>query len=372
MLPLYGLRKKLGLADRGGRKNWFRRRLSPLERTIAELDVGQAGGEPSGDPELTRRIVEMYRERVADFTGYGNSMWSGINRLAAPLHGLLINGSPPAITRALDQPHTTNLLLGFDNPVAAPWGFVADDRNLLSNEVGPGAAGRIYLALRRLAEALGAVNLANPETGTGTVLSPDEYLGLIEQRLGTNLAFPNFYPREEGLRTAWGIVSFRPLQAIYQAWRLRQLGAQRVVEIGAGLGRTAFYARLLGIPSYTIVDIPLSNVAQAHFLGRALGSDAISLDPDAEGALRILGPSFVTNTTEWFDVVLNVDSLSEMDQAAAAGYVAFARRAAKALLSINREWDGAPRLTELLGDATMARYPYWMRDGYVEELASFT
>ena len=66
MLPLYGLRKKLGLADRGGRKNWFRRRLSPLERTIAELDVGQAGGEPSGDPELTRRIVLPQRRPIAE------------------------------------------------------------------------------------------------------------------------------------------------------------------------------------------------------------------------------------------------------------------------------------------------------------------
>ena len=218
---------------------------------------------------------------------------------------------------------------------------------------------------------MGAVNLANPETATGTALPPDEYLARIEQRIGVALEFPNFYPDEEGIATARGIVSFRPLQAIYQAWRLRQLSARSVIEIGAGLGRTAFYARRFGIERYTIVDIPLSNVAQAHFLGRALGAEAIGLPGEPDRPLRLRGPAFVEATNERFDVVLNVDSLSEMDAGVAARYVRFAETHADAMLSINREWSGAPRAAALLDPASTSRHPYWMRDGYVEELARF-
>lgn len=318
------------------------------------------------------RIIGMYRRATAEFPGYGDSMWSEINKLAASLHTLLMEGSLDETAEALNHPHTTNLFQGFDNPVAAPWGFVAEDRNLLSIEIGPGADARIYIALRRLAEATGAVELSNPETLTGTFLSPDEYLAQLDEKIGVELRFPNFYPGEEGIQTSRGVISFRPLQAIYQAWRLKQLGARKALEIGAGLGRTAFYARSFGIEEYTIIDIPLSRVAQAHFLGRALGDDQIGLDADESRAVRIVGPRFADETNETFDVILNVDSLSEMDYAVASNYLAFARRATPTFLSINREWGGAPRAADMLVGASTTRYPYWMRDGYVEETARFS
>ena len=369
MLPFYELRKRLGLSDWRGRR-WRGTQLrDPLAEAMAGIEAGRALGQPTGDRDLAQRIIRMYAAAVAEFPGHGDSMWREINGLAAPIHELLADGDPAAVARALDNPQTTNLFQGFDNPVAAPYGFTAPDRNLLSIEIGPGAPARIYLALKRLAEAVGAVNLANPETATGTALAPDEYIARIEERIGAALEFPNFYPGEEGLDTARGIVSYRPLQAIYQAWRLRQLGARSVLEIGAGLGRTAFYAHRFGIERYTIVDIPLSSVAQAHFLGRALGPEAIALPGEGDRPIRLRGPRFIESTSDRFDVVLNVDSLSEMDPAVAAGYIDFARRSAASVLSINREWDGAPRAADLLGPATTTRYPYWMRDGYVEELA---
>ena len=366
MLPFYELRKRLGLADWRGRTP---RARDPLAEAIAQLEVGRTKGDRSADRALAQRIIRMYAAAVAEFPGYGDSMWREINRLAAPLHELLLAGDPAAVTQALDNPQTTNLFQGFDNPVAAPYGFTAPDRNLLSIEIGPGAPARIYLALKRLAEAVGAVNLANPETSTGTALTPDEYIARIEQRIGAALEFPNFYPGEEGVVTARGVVSYRPVQAIYQAWRLRQLGARSVLEIGAGLGRTAFYARRFGIERYTIVDIPLSSVAQAHFLSCALGPEAVALPGEDDRPIRLRGPRFFETVGDRFDVVLNVDSLSEMDAAVAARYIAFARRSAASVLSINREWDGAPRAADLLRPATTTRHPYWMREGYVEELA---
>lgn len=369
MLPFYDLRKKLGLADLSGR--FARPQLSPLDLAIGKVATGTTTGEPLGDKELSQRIAQMYRSGVAAFPGYGESMWSAINVQAAAMHQSLMSDDVDAITTALDNPHTTNVFLGFDIPVVAPFRFDGEDRNLLSIEIGPGSKARIYRALKRLAEAVGAVEIANPETLTGSALTPDEYLRLIDEKLGVELKFPNFYPMEPGIQTERGVISFRPFQAIYQAARLKQLGATKVLEIGAGLGRTAYYANLLGIASYTIVDIPMSNVTQAHFLSRALGNEKVGLPGDPERPVRIMGPSFVAGCAESFDVVLNVDSLSEMDQDVAQGYVEFTKRAGKVFVSINREWDGAPRTSSLLGDHRFTRYPYWMRDGYVEEIAVF-
>jgi hypothetical protein len=372
MAALYALRSKVGLADLRHRLGLRHHSPTQIEAAAAREHVGETAGlgDPSG-AALARRIATAYSANAAQFGGYGDSMWEGINRLARPMHDLLDHGAPKALADALDHPHTTNLFLGFDNPVAAPWGFEAEDRNLLSNEVGPDMAQRIYLAVRRLAEATGAVQLSNPETLTGTALPADDYLAAIDRRLGIELDFPNFYPHEKGLVTRRGIVSYRPLQAIYQAHRLKSLGAAKVLEIGAGLGRTAYYAYRMGIHDYTIVDIPMSNVAQTHFLSRALGEDAVSLPGEDRRAIRILGPNFVAETDERFDVVLNVDSLSEMDRDVAAGYLAFARSAADTMVSINREWADSPRIADMAIDVPVLRMPYWMREGYVEEIIRF-
>lgn len=372
MAAFYALRSKIGLTDLRHRLGLRQRLPTPIEAAIAREEAGETVGtrDPSG-AALARRIAAAYATNVAAFAGYGDSMWEGINRLARPLHDLLKQAMPEELAEALDRPHTTNLLLGFDNPVAAPWGFVDEDRNLLSNEIGPDMTARIYLAVRRLAEATGAVQLANPETLTGTALPVDDYLAAIDARLGIELDFPNFYPHEKGLRSRRGIISYRPLQAIYQAFRLKSLGASKVLEIGAGLGRTAYYAHRMGVRDYTIVDIPMSNVAQTHFLSRALGADQVSVTGEDRRAIRVVGPSFVEGCEERFDVVLNVDSLSEMDSAVAGGYVAFARKSASTLVSINREWADQPRIAELVKEAPVLRFPYWMRDGYVEEVVRF-
>ena len=369
MAAFYALRAKFGLTGLRQRFTFRRTPPTPDQIAIARVEAGETEGsaEPS-DPALVSRIANAYATNLADFGGYGDSMWDGINRLARPMHDLLTGGTTEQLGFALDRPHTTNLFLGFDNPVAAPWGFMDEDRNLLSIEVGPDMAERIYRAVRRLAEATGAAQVANPETLTGTALPIDDYLAAIDERLGIELDFPNFYPHEKGIRSQRGIIGYRPLQAIYQAFRVKSLDACKVMEIGAGLGRTAYYAHRMGIRDYTIVDIPLSNVAQTHFLSRALGVGEVSVTGEERRTIRIVGPSFVAATDERFDVVLNVDSLSEMDPGIAASYVAFARKAASNLVSINREWADSPRIADMVKDVPIMRMPYWMRDGYVEEI----
>ena len=145
---------------------------------------------------------------------------------------------------------------------------------------------------------------------------------------GTRVDFPNPYQDEFGIVTSRGISSYRAIHALYQVFRLRQLTdvhGPRILEIGAGLGRTAGYAHRMGLRQYTIVDLPMTNVAQASFLGQTLGPDSITLfgeDPRA-GCVRIMTPEWLRASSETYDVVLNVDSMTEMDRRFAEEYAAF-------------------------------------------------
>jgi len=76
-------------------------------------------------------------------------------------------------------------------------------------------------------------------------VSVNEALIGIEVAIGHVIDFPNPFPSEFGIETRRGIASHRGLQALYQAFRVRQMADEhggKVVEIGAGLGRTAYYA----------------------------------------------------------------------------------------------------------------------------------
>jgi hypothetical protein len=182
-----------------------------------------------------------------------------------------------------------------------------------------------------------------------------------------------------GLITSRGIVSYRALQAIYQAWRITPLAGTKpdvhVLEIGAGLGRTAYYAWRAGIRNYTIVDVPLTAVAQADFLGRTLGPDALTLaGEETGGPIRIYGPDWFQSSTERFDLALNVDSLTEMDLETALDYLRALAHCTRRFVSINHE-QNEWRFADLLHIASVActnlRFPYWMRDGYTEDIVTF-
>jgi hypothetical protein len=203
----------------------------------------------------------------------------------------------------------------------------------------------------------------------------------LSAALGFDIQFPNPFVGEVGIETSRGVASYRAIQALYQSHRLRQemqgIKRQRVIEIGPGMGRTAFYARAAGITDYTTVDLPLGVVSQACFLGAVLGSEGVWLigDPPglASGRIRLLPnvPKYFEN--ERFGVALNVDSMTEMGAKSSAKYARWLATHAELFLSINHEANG-PAIADLarrfFPDSAARRYPYWMRFGYIEEIFS--
>jgi hypothetical protein len=298
---------------------------TPFGRTEALADID--------DRDLVSRIVAPYQASIASSLKPSQSMWELIAEKKGDVHQALAQGQIEKVQRFLRDPGKTDLFYGFENLA----------RSL--NTEGPGLEPhsiKIYQDLLYLAEATGVKQRWNPENAATFPLPPiDKLLALIDEGVGHYVEFPNPFPGEIGLFSSRGIISYRSIQAIYQAWRVYRLVKgnrdARIVEVGAGLGRTAFYAAQFGLHNYTIVDLPLSSVAQGYFLGRTLGPGTIRLYKEQRSGIAILPPPVFLNSDDRYDLVLNTDSLTELEPQTASAYCEAFRDRANIFLSINHE-----------------------------------
>src|SRR3954462_766070 len=91
-----------------------------------------------------------------------------------------------------------------------------------------------------------------------------------------------------------------------------------------------------GVRDETIIDLPFTWVSQAYFLMHMMGEDEVSLHGEADGSsdkIKRLNPDSFLNDSRDYDLIVNVDSLTEMDRATAQRYVD------KIDLSVSRFWS---------------------------------
>ena len=244
-----------------------------------------------------------------------------------------------------------------------------------------------------LAENVGVVRVENPEQGQwGESFNCDIEWVIkgIESQIGVEIVPPQIEGCLFGIWTRAGILSFRDVTAAYAASRMQALTHSSdkvsICEIGAGLGRVAYYCAQLGIKNYDIYDLPLVNVLQGYFLIRAMPDCRITLfgEPgaDARGGIKVLPGSVLARApAKSFDLVLNQDSFPEIDQETVAEYLRQIARSSKAyFLSINHEANtsipgstfshvSVAEMVEKVGGLQRTyRFPCWVRAGYVEEL----
>jgi SAM-dependent methyltransferase len=320
------------------------------------------------DAKLIERTRVAYKLAMSVQAARTSSFWEqSYYELKRDIHEALVDDDPVRARDMLRDPRRSDLLFGFE---------------ILSRTIlhWPGAGLPVYLDLALLAQATGARRLWNPEylgshpEHIETYPDVEALLKTIDDAIGFRVTFPNPFPGEKGLPTSRGVASIRAVQALYQAWLIASLIPSRdgsVLEIGAGTGRTAFYATQLGIMNYTIVDIPMTNVAQANFLGRTLGENRIALygEPADSSRVRILPTTVFFGAQDRFDLVVNVDSLTEMARETALAYCSEMKTRARTILSINHEYNDFT-VRELASEAGLpkgSRHPYWLRRGYVEE-----
>lgn len=333
-------------------------------------DMAMSDPASCDDNDLVRRIIEAYRKAHV-LEGEDDSFWSNyFGGRKLNVHQALMSGEFEAVQRFLREPLTNDLFYGFD--------LLCLDCQAIVASYGSGG---LYDGLLRVAEAVGAISLFYPEASPNSHPAPpdvESILAAIETVLGFLIEFPNPYPSERGLASSRGIASPRAVQALYQAYALASAlegsPSKRVVEIGAGLGRTAYHARAFGVADYTIVDLPMTNVAQAYFLGRTLGADQIALFGENHAAsARIIPSSQFFEERVSYDLAVNVDSMTEMGRHTAERYFVNLATKVPRFLSINHEFNPFS-MREIISShphLKVDRSPYWLRAGYVQEMVEF-
>jgi hypothetical protein len=333
-------------------------------------------GEPGDldDRKLVERIIAAYQRSVADSGDLGGPIWQSIAGKSQNVHDALLAGDINAVTEILRHPAQSNILYGFE--------MVFEDyaRSVRGNPaIGQLQARWAHDNLVRVAETIGAIRTYLPEVDFQERLwDPESLLAAIEQTVGCEVHFPNTIPEEYGVQTSRGVICHRAVQALYQAWRLGQLrrfvGGGKTVEIGAGSGRTAWFASLFGFGDYTIVDLPMTNVAQAYFLGRALGPERVVLHGEADipgPRVRIENPAWFQAAEDRYDIALNNDSMVEIGLEAVESYWRQLAQRAEIFVSMNHEAQSF-RVADLparLGlDVKTLRSFHPVRQGYIEEL----
>jgi len=332
------------------------------------------------DLELCGRIIDAYRVSREGF-GELSSIWSAkVQRHYVSLDRALSSGDARAVDEQLRWMYRRPFLNGISTPVDYEDPGAPRFWSLLT-----------YDALVSLAEAVGAIRAEVPEQGpVGRAFAEgiDDLPARVEAKLGISLDFPR-------VGAAYGILVGDRLilretgRHLHAAVRLREVAETelpqagegvRVVEIGAGFGGVAmWYLRLLGdrAGNYTLVDLPLMNAFQAYFLGAVYGAEALALngEPHAGARIRVVPPQALAAGDVAADLVFNQDSLPEMTEPVARGYLSWiAERVDGAFVSVNQEAGTVGQIVvgelagEIAGLQRVARYPSWTRRGYVEEI----
>jgi len=190
------------------------------------------------DRALVSRVQAAYAAACQTPISRDGGFW--LNEFAAlkqAEHQSLLAGTAGPMLR---DPARSHLFHGFDGLTSGS----ESDHKL--------SAAATYDGLLQLAAATGAGRLHYPEADeAGPLPDVETTLRALDATLGIPVTFPNPFPDECGLVTSRGIATFRCAQSLYQAWRITRLvsarAAPRIVEIGPGLGRTAYYAYQMGL-----------------------------------------------------------------------------------------------------------------------------
>lgn len=243
----------------------------------------------------------------------------------------------------------------------------------------------IKYILNLLAQSIGSSGINNSEGGQITSFfsienkSVDEILNQIQIDIGFNFTFPKFIGGFSGIQTLRGILTPRDCHYLYLAKKVVELCPDRnskILEIGAGMGLLGFYLDNLGYRNFSIVDLPKVNAVQTYFLSFNLPHRKLILTDEVENPfsekynefIKILHyKEFNKASKNSFDLIINIDSLTEMCIEDAQNYLNL--DCSKLFLSINHEGNSY-RVFDIKKKnlKLKSRHLFGVRKGYVEEL----
>ncbi len=303
------------------------------------------------------------------------SHWNPIfKKYHLKLTNIILNNENKTL-EILNDPGSTNLFYGFDSnciTLKKKPRYIDKYENSL----------KVIDKILSFAEFLNIKRIDNPERyQIRKKINLNDLIDKIEQKIQINLDFKNPFPGEEGIEIKNGILCNREIQAIYQAYKIKEISKSfnnpSIVEIGGGLGRTAYYCSKFNIRNYTIVDIPVSSLCQANYLARMIGEKNVLLDNkfkiyNDENKCKIISPETYFSSNVNFDLSFNADSLTEIDVNTQKKYINSFLLRSKLFYSINHE-DNLLTVSSHFNNnyESYSRNLYWLRRGYVEEIFAF-
>jgi len=328
---------------------------------VKRLSQGWGIPTPTRDDDLLNRICDYFESRMKEESVYSDCrIWdNNVQR-----HKNIVSDLKE---RDLRELHNT-----FRNIFSSPLthGTGAGDKyynTLVKNELYRyGVVCLIFDKLLSIMESTGLQRTFNQEEyfyvpqyyDIHMNTHPDVFLKRLQERYG-DLTAPKYSGGQFGLVTKYGLYSDRDFISLGLALMIDDKYKDRnisICEIGGGIGHLAYYLHKLGFKNISIVDLPTISVSQMYFLETNLGKNDI----------KLLSPLHFDGK---YDLVLNVDSLIEMNIETAKDYIKFIKANAGYFISVNSETDepGFFKVSDICDMERVSRNLFWFRRGYVIE-----
>ena len=228
-------------------------------------------------------------------------------------------------------------------------------------------------------EYLGVIGPQNHEQGASFLSVPIDHL---LSNTPEYIVAPRWQGGLWGLKTSRGLFTDRDLMALYIALKIKEKYPldSSILEIGGGAGYIAYWLYQLGYRDISLVDIPSVTACQAYQLAANIGAENIRLPHESHAApIKFISPEALPLCTDRFNLVVNCDSMPEMDKESLNTYLDFISTHADSFYSINQECRGTYNGTMQYVVRSIIKNEYkdrltrtdrnrfWLRDGYTEE-----
>lgn len=228
--------------------------------------------------------------------------------------------------------------------------------------------------LIRAASALGVIHAYAPLQPNDSTYDTEGLLLAMEYVLRARITYPGGGSMRGALVNG-RFIPHKLIEAVPIVVAIQRLRFQPriIMEIGAGAGTIGYLLRQVIDCEYHTVDLPLVSVVHAFLLMSSVGNVWLHGELEAKSSVYVHG---LNRPQIQCDLIINKDSLPEFPKSNAIEFLDYIEESLRPrgyFLSINHESHigGQTRVFDLAaasGLSLIHRSPYWMRDGYVEEL----
>lgn len=350
-------------------------RNHPMQKTPITPEGAWGESNAQFDQDLMQRLCDFIKP--INFSLDPGSMWGDTAQKHKKFLIHLRNNNLEIAHDYLNRAHQTPLMHGIGQ------GEIEFDYiTRYPDTVGVMKLKRHWDVLIGIMEYCGVIGPQNHEQGASYVAVPiNDLLAALPQTVQA--------PRWQGglwaLNTNRGLFCERDLTALYLAYKIKEkipeITSSSILEIGGGAGYLAYWLYRFGYKNITMVDLPSVICVQAYQLAQNIGKENICL-PNEEyhgQAVRFQTAEQLHNGDYRFDLVVNCDSMPEMDKKSLNEYLATIARSADLFFSVNQESRGTYNnqmqhvvrsvIKKEFGEkfARTDRSIHWLRNGYTEE-----